>query len=307
LIMELLKYLQTVRMPWLDSVVDALTYLGDEVFFMLVGLLLLWCIDKKWGFRLLFVGMLGTSFNQLLKGIFLIPRPWILDPTFEIVESARAGATGYSFPSGHTHSAVSVFTTLAVWQKKKWVTAGCVLLMLVVGFSRMYLGVHTPLDVGVSLIAGLVLTLVLLHLFERADEKKTLRITLCTTVFTALVLAYLCLVPKGEKNMPEFDLHGVESMSKMLGASVGVMLAWYLDMKYVHFETKAPLWAQAVKLLGGVALVLLVKSGMKPVFNFIFGDNAMADGVRYFAIAAAGGILWPMTFRFLGKRNGEKN
>lgn len=299
--MELLKYLQTWRASWLDAIVDASTYLGDEVFFMVVGLLLLWCIDKKWGFRLLFVGMLGTSVNQLLKGIFLIPRPWVLDPTFEIVESARAGATGYSFPSGHTHSATSVFTTLAVWQRKKWVTAVCAALILVVGFSRMYLGVHTPLDVGVSLIVGLVLTLALLRLFDRAGEKGTMQIVAATTAFTALVLLYLCVAPKGERNMAEFDLHGVESMSKMLGASIGVALAWYLDMRYIHFETKAPLWAQIVKLLGGVLLVLAVKSGMKPVFVSVLGDNALADGIRYFLIAVAGGIVWPMTFRWYSK------
>ncbi|MBR6526003.1 MAG: phosphatase PAP2 family protein [Clostridia bacterium] len=304
--MELLKYLQQWRMPWLDAVVDALTYLGDEVFFMLAGLLLLWCINKKWGFRLLFIGMLGTSLNQLLKGIFCIPRPWILDPNFQIVESARGGATGYSFPSGHTHSAANVFGTLAMMIRKKWVTALCILLVLVVGFSRMYLGVHTPLDVGVSLLLGLVTVCGMGLLFERAkNDRNTLLVAAGAVVFTALALLYLLFAPKTERNMAEFDAHGIESMGKMLGASIGVLLSWWVDMRYTHFETKAPLWGQIVKVVVGAALVLGVKSGMKPLFVQLLGDNALADGLRYFCIAAAGGVFWPMSFRFFAGRKSK--
>ena len=303
--MELLKYLQQWRTPFLDHVVDALTHLGDETFFMLAGLLLLWCINKKWGFRLLFIGMLGTSLNQLLKGIFCIPRPWILDPTFQIVESAREGATGYSFPSGHTHSAANVFGTLAFVIRKKWATWLCVLMVLAVGFSRMYLGVHTPMDVGVSLVLGFITVCGMVFLFERAKTKKqTLCAAAASVAFTALVLLHLLLAPKTERNIAAFDAHGIETMGKMLGASLGLLLSWFVDMHYTHFETKAPWCGQLVKVAAGALLVLAVKSGMKPLFVACLGDNALADGLRYFCIAVVGGVLWPMSFRFFnGKRN----
>ena len=111
--MTFLRMLESVRTPFWDQVAGWVTYLGDETFFMLVGLALVWCFDKRWGFRLLFAGLAGTTLNQLLKAVFLIPRPWVIDPGFTIVESARAGATGYTFPSVHTQSAASVMGMLA--------------------------------------------------------------------------------------------------------------------------------------------------------------------------------------------------
>ena len=298
--MALLRLLQSVRLPILDKLVDAATYMGDEIFFMLVGLLLLWCVNKKWGFRLLFIGMLGTNVNQLLKGIFCVPRPWLLDPTFEIVESARAGATGYSFPSGHTHSAVNVFGTLDFYIRKKWMWALAVLMVLVVAFSRMYLGVHTPYDVGASLVIGFIGVCAMVRLFDRTEdsESKTLLVAGGVALMSLAVLIYLLFGPKGNRNVAEFDLHGAETMGKMAGAAVGLTLAWWLDMRYIRFETRAPWWAQAVKVVLGAALVVAIKSGLKPVFNAVLGDNVLSDAVRYFAIAVFGGALWPMTFRF---------
>ena len=166
--MTILKWLEGQRTPWLDGLMSAITELGDETIFMLAGLVILWCVNKRWGFRFLLVGLTGSIMNQLLKAIFLIPRPWVQDPSFTIVESARAGATGYSFPSGHTQSAATLFGTLAMWSRKWWSTLLCVVMVLLVGLSRMYLGVHTPLDVGVSLLTGVV-TVVALY-----DEAQTL-------------------------------------------------------------------------------------------------------------------------------------
>ena len=145
--MTILRWLEGLRTPWLDSLMSAVTELGDETVFMVAGLVILWCVNKRWGFRFLLTGLTGSVVNQLLKAIFLIPRPWVLDPSFTIVESARAGATGYSFPSGHTQSAATLFGTLAMWSRRRWSTLLCVAMVLLVGFSRMYLGVHTPADV----------------------------------------------------------------------------------------------------------------------------------------------------------------
>lgn len=117
--MELLRLLESIRTPFGEQFAALVTRLGEETFFMLAGLLILWCLDKKWGFRFMVAGLAGTTLNQLLKAIFLIPRPWVLDPEFTIVESARAAATGYSFPSGHTQSATTVFGTTAAWRKKQ--------------------------------------------------------------------------------------------------------------------------------------------------------------------------------------------
>ena len=306
--MTILRWLEGLRTPWLDSLMAAVTELGDETVFMVAGLVILWCVNKRWGFRFLLTGLTGSVINQLLKGIFLIPRPWVLDPSFTIVESARAGATGYSFPSGHTQSAATMFGTLAMWSRRRWSTLLCVVMVLLVGFSRMYLGVHTPLDVGVSLLTGVVTVVLLCQLCDWAEPSlRRLGWLLAGCVGLALaLLLYVLLAPAQEANVAEFDAHGVKAAWQLMGAMAGLALAWMLDEKWVHFDTRAVWWAQALKLIVGLGLVLLVKGGLKPLFAMLFGKAEWTTGLRYFLVTLAGGALWPMTFGFFARLGRKK-
>ena len=103
--MHFLRLLEGIRLPALDVFFGAVTYLGDELAFMVLAFALFWCVDKRTGYYAFVAGLFGTIGNQFLKIVCRIPRPWVLDPDFTIVESARAAATGYSFPSGHTQNA----------------------------------------------------------------------------------------------------------------------------------------------------------------------------------------------------------
>ena len=149
--MELLYWFESIRNPALDTFMGLVTRLGEETFFMVAALFVFWCVDKRRGYYLLAVGFTGTLINQFLKIVCRVPRPWVRDPDFTIVEAAREGAAGYSFPSGHTQSAVGVFGGVARFTRRWWLRGVCVVLLLLVSVSRMYLGVHTPADVGVSL------------------------------------------------------------------------------------------------------------------------------------------------------------
>lgn len=139
---------------------------------MAAALLMFWCIDKRQGYYVFLVGAFGTICNQFLKLAFRIPRPWVLDPEFQIVEAARADATGYSFPSGHTQNIVGTTASLFACRKEKWVRIVCAVLMVLVPFSRMYLGVHTPLDVGVSFVLALALAAALYPAFRTEQTAK---------------------------------------------------------------------------------------------------------------------------------------
>lgn len=299
--MDFLRFLQTLRNPVCDALVGAVTYLGDEIFFMVVGMIMLWCVNKKWGYRFMIAGLAGTVLNQLLKAIFLIPRPWVLDPTFTIVEAARAAATGYSFPSGHTQSAALVFGMLAMWANRKWVTVLAVVMTLLVGFSRMYLGVHTPLDVGVSLATGLVTVLFFCRLFDRAEHSGRGRIAIGAGawLFSLALVAYVLWAPRREANVAEFDLHGLKSAWTLLGTLTGMLIAWWVDEHHTHFDVKAVWWVQAIKAGGGLLIVLALKAGLKPLMGLVFGDAMFSHALRYCLMAVGGGVLWPMAFNRL--------
>ena len=168
--MQLLYALAELRTPFLDALLGALTNCGGELVFMAAAIIVFWCVSKSCGYYMLTVGFVGTIVNQFLKLVFRIPRPWVKDPDFQIVESARAEATGYSFPSGHTQNVFASFGCLGRWTKRTWLRVVCALLIVVTAFSRMYLGVHTPLDVGVSFGIGLVLVFALYPLFRDIDS-----------------------------------------------------------------------------------------------------------------------------------------
>mgnify|MGYP002750747706 CR=1 FL=1 len=169
--MGLLYALESIRTPLLDKILGAVTYLGDELCFMVFAVGVFWCISKRMGYYLMTVGFFGTILNQFLKILCAIPRPWVKDPNFTIVESARAGASGYSFPSGHTQNAVTLYGGTARYTKTPWLRWVCIAVMVLICFSRMYLGVHTPLDVGVALAMGAVLVLALYPVMEEADRR----------------------------------------------------------------------------------------------------------------------------------------
>ncbi len=306
--MGFLYMLEGVRTPFWNGVMSAVTYLGDQIIFMAAAMLVLWCIDKKWGYRLLLFGMFGNMLNQLLKAIFLIPRPWVIDPEFSIVESARGAATGYSFPSGHTQSAATLFGGVAVWRRRGWVTAACIALVLLTGFSRMYLGVHTPADVLTSLGTGLVTVLVLAWAFKAAENSRTGKYIIggVGIAFAAAILIYVLTAPKTAANVAEFDESGVKNAYTMLGTMLGLCASYLIDRRWIKYDTRAVWWAQALKLIIGLGIVVGVRAGLKAPLSALMGGSKLADGIRYMIMTLIGGAVWPLTFGWWGKLGRKK-
>ena len=296
--MELLYVLEGLRTPVGDAFFSLITHLGEETLFIVAGLLVFWCIDKWEGYYLLSVGLTGTVINQFLKLWFRVPRPWVKDPSFTIVESARAEATGYSFPSGHTQSSVGVFGSAARWHRQKAVRLVCILLCVLVPLSRMYLGVHTPADVGVSVVVALALVFGLYPVIRKAaDSPKTMRTLLACMV--ALAAGYLAFV-----NLYSFPAdvdvsnlsHGTKNAYTMLGCMLGVWAVYEVDSRWTRFDTEAPLPGQICKLALGLGLLLAIKIGAKAPLQALFTNDYLADGLRYFLMVVFAGCVWPRTF-----------
>ncbi len=309
--MEFLRFLESLRSPVLDGFFSVVTHLGEETVFILLGIIFFWCISKRDGYYLLSVGFIGTLLNQFLKLFFRIPRPWVKDPEFTIVESARAEATGYSFPSGHTQSSVGIFGSIARCKNNLWIRIVCIAFCVLVPFSRLYLGVHTPLDVGVSVIIALALIFILYPVIYRSTStEKAMRILL--SVITAMCIGLLLFVSL--YNFPldidkENLASGVKNAYKMLGCTLGIWLTFELDTRFIRFDTKASLPAQFLKVLIGLIPILLIKSGLKAPLYAIFRGSYIADGVRYFILVVFLGCIWPLTFKYFAKmftKNSQK-
>lgn len=301
--MELLYALESIRTPFLDKLMGLVTNLGGEAVFIVAAIVVFWCLSKSCGYYMMTVGFAGTIINQFLKLWFRIPRPWVKDPNFTIVESARAEASGYSFPSGHTQNAFAVFGSPARFFKNTALRIVFIFLIALTAFSRMYVGVHTPLDVGVSLIVGTILVFVIYPFFRDMD-KNPKKVYIIFGIFIVLAAAFVAFVELYDFPADidaENYASGLKNAYMILFCAIGLMLTFFIDTKYVHFPTQAVWWAQIIKVVVGLAILLALKSVLKAPLLALFGGHSIAHGVRYFIVILFAGIVWPMTFKFFAK------
>lgn len=298
--MDFLRLLEGIRIPVLNEFMLAITYLGDEIAFLVAVLIVFWCVDKRKSYYLLGIGMLGTTLNQFMKLWFRIPRPWVLDENFTILEQAREGAGGYSFPSGHSQSSVGTFGGIAAITKNKAVRIICIIICVLVPFSRMYIGVHTPADVLVGAAMALVLVFGLRPLVFKYDGKF---IPVALIVMAAVCAAFVCFI-SFYPFPADVDQHNLLSGTKnaytLLGAVIGFLVVYVVDEKWLHFPVKAVWWAQIIKLVIGLVLVLAVKEGLSSPLKSLFGEYP-GRMIRYFLIVIVAGIVWPLSFRWFSK------
>lgn len=301
--MELLYALESIRTPFFDKLMGLVTNLGGEAVFIVAAIIVFWCLNKSCGYYMMTVGFAGTIINQFLKLWFRIPRPWVKDPNFTIVESARAEATGYSFPSGHTQNAFAVFGAPARFFKNTALRIIFIFLIALTAFSRMYVGVHTPLDVGVSIIVGTILVFVIYPFFRDMD-KSPKKVYIIFSIFIVLAAAFVAFVELYDFPADidaENYASGLKNAYMILFCAIGLMLTFFIDTKYIHFPTQAVWWAQIIKVVVGLAILLALKSVLKAPLLALFGGHSIAHGVRYFIVILFAGIVWPMTFKFFAK------
>ena len=303
--MEFLYFLEKIRLPVLNEFMLLITHLGEETAFLAIGIIIFWCVDKYQGYYLMGVGLFGNMANQFLKILCRIPRPWVRDPNFHALKEAIPEAGGYSFPSGHSQTAVGTFGCIAATRKNKILRGLCIAFMILVPFSRMYVGVHTPADVLVGSAMALVMVFAFPPLMLGNGKKNIPWVFAGLTVLSIAYLLYIELYPFPA----DLDPHNYESAMKngytFIGCFIGLLIVWFADEKKLHFTNEAVWWAQILKAVFGLAVVLAVKEGTKSILNAIFGDEMIARAVRYCLVVVTAGIVWPLTFKWfarLGKK-----
>lgn len=302
--MEFLELLARFRTPWLDQFMLAITNFGSEIAFLVVALTVFWCADKRKGYFILSVGFVGTILNQFMKLWFRVPRPWLLKPGFTPVEGAVSDAGGYSFPSGHTQNSVGTFGSIAHTVKDRFFRCGAIALAILVPFSRMYLGVHTPKDVLVAAAIAVVIILVLRPLVFKKNGKYFVFVIAGMLVMGVAYLLFTELYPFPADVQAENLYEGKKNAYTLLGCILGLLPAYYVDRKWLHFSTEAQWWVQILKVALGLALVLAIKVGLSSPLASLAGQFP-GRCIRYFLMVVFAGILWPMTFPYwnsLGKR-----
>jgi hypothetical protein len=210
-------------------------------------------VDFAVGVRLAFAFLIATYCNAGLKDIFAHPRPYVLDPTVRLHEH---GATGYGAPSGHAQSSVVVWGVLATQFRKRWLWVVAIVLMILIGFSRVYLGVHFPTDVLAGWTVGAVILAAFVALGPRIEDwlkGVSLAVQLALAVGLPLVLA---LVYPG-------SISSVLTSVATLGG-MGIGLALY--GRQISFDAGGSTWLRVKRFLVGVVGLAFVYFGLKIVF-----------------------------------------
>lgn len=302
--MEILKFFEARRTPFWDWFFLQATKLGEENVILIVGIVTVWCVSKRWGFYILFSSVLTQTLNQTLKSAFRIPRPWIADQSFRPVPAAMYYAQGYSFPSGHTQCATALFGSVGyINRHKKIIALLSWLLVFLVGLSRIYLGVHYPADVVFALTTGILFLLLLYRPFlEYGEDASGFRLfrLLCVLLpagFLALTAARLW----GKAAPQDMEYHTLVNAVKLFSASLAFSVSWFLDCRYIRYSPRAPLPAQVLKVVLGLALILWIRESVGGPLYRLFGNEVAAYAVTYFLLVFFAGTIWPLTFKFWEK------
>ena len=295
MMMGLMRTIEGIRSPFLDAVIGLVTRLGEETVGVVVLCAIFWCISKRAAYGIGIAYFLSGLTVQGMKIGFRIDRPWIIDPALNPVPSALDHATGYSFPSGHTQSAATLFGSIGAQIKGRPVKVLCFFLAVLVAFSRVYLGVHTIQDVTASLLISFLLILLTLKVIynDNPNKKRELIIAILMMAYAIAVAAFAIGLHAGGMIAQSY----VSDCLKAAGAGIGFTAGMYIERVYIDFPVKAKKapW-QIMKFIIGISGVFAIKEGLK----LVIGTGLAVDMIRYFIMLIWVTALFPLIIkRFL--------
>lgn len=289
--MDILWWFEGMRTPVVDTVFSFITRFGEEMSLIVIFCMLFWCINKKMAYVVGYTFFLSGLVVQGMKILFRVPRPWIYDPTFEPVGGSITASTGYAFPSGHTQTGAALLGGIAIGTKKKWFKISLYTLALLVGFSRLYLGVHYVEDVLVSLLITFVIIIVINKIIsdEEPTKSKTFILSLLMTVVSIGVIGYATYLYQRDISIPS----QLRDATRVAGAAIGFSVGMYVEQTYIQFLTKTknvPL--QVLKFILGLAGMVVVQEGFR-----LIGTGLVMDAIRYFLVVIWVMIIYPLIIK----------
>ncbi len=305
--LQYLLFLQNMREATggiFDEFFNALSKFAVDVLPFL-PFVILWCVNKRLGYRFIAISWIGEVLNGVIKLTACAYRPWIRSDKIIPAGDSKVAATGYSFPSGHTLCATMYYGSTAAWQwsKRKWLAIILGALVLLTGFSRNFLGVHTPQDVLVGMTEGIVLIIVVTIVEKRinGNEKALDVLTLVGILATVGVILYITLKPYPMDYVDGELLVDPQSMMndsfKACGGFLGFLIGSFIERHFIRYEIPEGSASLPILSCVGFALMfgwkeLLAPATIVPMLGGHWG-NMLARGVMVlFALT-----IWPLVIR----------
>ena len=311
---QYLLWLQDFR----NSIQDAWTPFMEFVsmfattYLILIPIFVYWFWDKRKGLYTLVSYYFCMVLTPLIKLTACIYRPWIRDARILPAGDSITTATGYSFPSGHTTTAGPLAGGMAVtaWESKRsrWLSWLFVLFILLTGFSRNYLGVHTPQDVFVAICLSVLSLIVTAKLFDYLDRHPEQEDWFLLGGFILCWAGILYISVKGyPQDLNEAGKLIVDPQKMMndgygdLGKVIGFIIGRFVEKRWIKFQPLRKDWKSALLCLAGLVPLVLMKEYLRPVLTGALGNHwgkLLFSVIHAFYYIA----LFPLVIRLCGGR-----
>ena len=272
--LEILRSIQSIANPFWDFLFQLITICGEQIVIILIIGIIYWTLDKRLGEYIAYSVLTSVLLNSTIKDIFKMKRPIGEEGIRTLREQT---ATGYSFPSGHTQSASSFYGAIAIYLRKRVMYIIATIMIILIGFSRLYLGVHYPKDVIVGGILGVLTSLICYKLYNRVENKMLLYVVTFAIFIPALTFAHSADFIKG------------------MGTYLGFIIGIYIEKRYVNFSTEGNTGNKIIRVLLGIVILLVLQLGLK----VILPSGTIFSFIRYALISLIGIGVYPMIFKNL--------
>ena len=290
---------QSLRIPALTGVFLLLTEFGAETIQLPLIAFLYWCGKKRIAILIGISFFSGMVVNQLLKITFCVQRPFLRFENLAAVAEALPGASGFSFPSGHTAGAISVYGMIAMLTEKRWLKVVMVSLIAAVGISRLYLGVHTPTDVLAAIVIGTLILIAVRIASRSLAANPALKNRFLLLGFALLLISMLYALlkpyPEGTGAFLRSDV------MKTVGAALGGLIGFRVEESKLRFEAPKSWLGKILVFIPGIALTMALRVYLKAPLNAAFGE-LVGSFVRYVLITFWITALYPVLFGWTLRR-----
>jgi membrane-associated phospholipid phosphatase len=287
---------------WLETPMKFFTFLGNENFFFLVLPMLYWSVDARLGLRVAFILVTSNALNSIGKFLFASPRPYWVSASVEPLSVE----TSFGIPSGHAQNSAALWGVMAAWLGKRWAWVTAVLIAFLVGFSRLYLGVHFVHDVVLGWLLGYVLLFMFVKFWNPVAawlQAKTLRQQVVIAFVISLLLITVSLLSHAPlagyvfpaewtenalRAGPLPEPASIENVFTAAGSLFGMAagVAWIAARG--GYQTAGPLEQRALRYVIGLIGVMIFWEGLGAVFPR--GEEWIPLILRYIRYTLVG--LW---------------